>query len=174
MGWFSKKKERKPELKQFGDLRTSDFERVPVWAACHSFDHEEAWYDDTDEETFRPWTGELPVDPSDGMFLVRAELRLADGRTLAGFATPAITGTDAGLGTTQPHIALDDEYFGFWGGLGGIDATQRADVIAKFGGDRGRIFPIQFRCDPKLTAGTASGTIDGFYRSTSLDEFVIE
>ena len=62
----------KPELKQFGDLTRKDFERCPVWIGCHTADYDEPWYDDTDEETFRPWTGALPADASQGMLLVRA------------------------------------------------------------------------------------------------------
>jgi hypothetical protein len=62
----------KPELKQFGDLTPADFERHPVWIACHTEDFAEPWFNETDEETFRPWTGPLPVGPSDGMLLVRA------------------------------------------------------------------------------------------------------
>jgi hypothetical protein len=61
----------KPELKQFGDLTPADFERHPVWIACHWEDEGEPWYDETDEATFRPWTGALPAAPSEGMFLVR-------------------------------------------------------------------------------------------------------
>jgi hypothetical protein len=56
----------KPELKQFGDLCPADFERYPVWIACHTEDFAEPWFNETDEETFRPWSGALPVAPSDG------------------------------------------------------------------------------------------------------------
>jgi hypothetical protein len=79
----------KPELKQFGDLTAADFERHPVWIGCHTADYEEPWYEQTDEETFRPRTGDLPADPSEGMLLVRATIQLRDGTTLPGFVTPA-------------------------------------------------------------------------------------
>jgi hypothetical protein len=49
----------KPELRQFGSLTAEDFERIPVWLACHVADYDEPWYDETDEETFRPWSGDL-------------------------------------------------------------------------------------------------------------------
>src|SRR6185503_15391472 len=45
----------RPGLKQFGQLTMEDFDLAPVWASCHSFDSNEPWFDDTDEETFRPW-----------------------------------------------------------------------------------------------------------------------
>lgn len=64
---------RKPILKQFGDLTPADFADHAVWVSVHTLDYDEPWYDDNDEETFRPWTGKLPVAPQDGMFLVRAK-----------------------------------------------------------------------------------------------------
>jgi hypothetical protein len=41
----------KPALKQFGDLALEDFELHPVWVQCHTFDYNEPWYGETDEET---------------------------------------------------------------------------------------------------------------------------
>ena len=55
-----------PTLKQFGDLSPLDFDASPVWVQCHIIDYDEPWYDDTDEETFRPWDRALPVDPDNG------------------------------------------------------------------------------------------------------------
>ena len=77
----------RPELVQFGDLTPEHFERHPVWIQCHVVDYEAPWHDDTDEETFRPWSGPLPVDPSDALFLVRATASLSNGTTLRGFLT---------------------------------------------------------------------------------------
>ena len=48
----------KPVLKQFGDLTPGDFAKHSVWASVHTLDYDESWYDDTDEEIFRPWIGE--------------------------------------------------------------------------------------------------------------------
>ena len=62
----------RPMLGQFADLTATDFETSPVWIACSSVDDDEPWYDDTDEETFRPRLGPLPADPSEGMLLVDA------------------------------------------------------------------------------------------------------
>jgi hypothetical protein len=66
-----------------GDTRGDPF------AECHGTDSDEPWHDDVDEETFRPWRGALPADPSEGMLLVVATLTLNDGTTLDGFITPA-------------------------------------------------------------------------------------
>jgi hypothetical protein len=72
----------RPELKQYGDLRLEDFLRHPVWVACHTVDYDEEWHDDTDEETFRPWTGALPVG-ADEMYLVLSSFTLRDGTVMS-------------------------------------------------------------------------------------------
>src|SRR5580765_579876 len=64
-----------PELRQFGTLEAEDFDRHPVWIGC---DYGKPWYGQSDEETFRPWIGKLPVDPAEGIFLVRAVIQLRD------------------------------------------------------------------------------------------------
>ena len=74
----------KPELKQFGDLTPADFDRHPVWVGCHTVDYDEAWYEDTDEETFRPWAGILPVTESQDMLLVRQPSHYAMGAGIPG------------------------------------------------------------------------------------------
>src|SRR5262249_46441843 len=104
-----------PELKQFEDFRSSDFERYPVWINCHTVDYDEPWYESTDEETFRPWTAGLPAGTSEGMLLVRATFHLRDGSRYPGFITPAMDEGD--LGTQQPQIFVGDRRFSFWGGL---------------------------------------------------------
>src|SRR5438874_1972957 len=76
------------ELKQFGELDAEDFQRHPVWIGCHTADYGRPWHEDTDDETFRPYSGKLPVDPSEGMLLVRAVIELKDGSRYPGFVTP--------------------------------------------------------------------------------------
>src|SRR5579864_2439183 len=66
-------------VKQFGELTAEDFIQHPVWIAVHGMDDDEPWYEDCGEESFRPWTGPLPVGPEEGMLLVQATLTLADG-----------------------------------------------------------------------------------------------
>ena len=104
-----------PELKQFGDLTPEDFERHPVWIGCHTADYDEPWYENTDEQTFRPWTGVLPADMSKGMLLVKARLELRDGSRHTGSVTPAPK--EGELATQQPQIFAGNVRFGFWGGI---------------------------------------------------------
>jgi hypothetical protein len=160
--------ELKPELKQFGDLSSPDFDRHPVWIACHTEDFAEPWFNETDEETFRPWTGDLPVGPSDGMSLVRATFELHDGSRHDGFLTPASKEGD--LGTLQPHLLVSGKSFGFWGGRAGIRPDQRMAFYKALGKGPEAIFPIRFSTDPDLAKGVAAGQIDGFYRGTRTTE----
>ena len=155
-----------PELKQFGDLRLEDFDRFAVWAACHSFDCDELWYDETDEETFRPWDGQLPVDPSEGMFLAKAKFRLSDGRQFWGLITPGHPGEDASLGILQPYLAAGSRFFGFWGGTVGVAETAKDSFYAAIAANHTTAFPIEFSVDTKIALGVVSGTITGFYRGS--------
>jgi hypothetical protein len=157
----------KPELKQFGDLLPADFDRHAVWINCHSSDYEEPWYEETDEETFRPWNGLLPVSPADGMLLVRAVLVLADGTRFPGFVTPASREED--LGTQQPQIFIGQRQFGFWGGVLGVPEAERKALYAALGRSRDAVFPLRFNADPKLASGIVEGRIDGFYRQVKSD-----
>ena len=154
----------KPELKQFGDLSPADFERYPVWIACHTEDSAEPWFNETDEETFRPWTGPLPVGPSDGMLLVRATFELHDGSHHDGFLTPAFK--EGEIGALHPHLFVGDQSFGFWGGMFGVSADRRRAFYGALGKSPEAIFPIRFSADPNLATGVVAGRVDGFYRGT--------
>lgn len=168
----------RPELKQFGELEPEDFERFPVWIGCHTADYGKPWYEDTDEETFRPWTGKLPADPSDGMLLVRATIELHHGSRYPGFVTPAAADWDKGpgggpafqhdhiLGTQQPQIFVGDRRFGFWGGMIGIPIQTQQELYSALEKGPDSIFPLGFDADAHEPTGITAGQIDGFYRST--------
>jgi hypothetical protein len=148
-----------PVLKQFGELASSDFADHPVWIGCHGVDGDEPWYEDTDEETFRPRTGPLPADPTEGMLLVRAIATLRDGTELPGFLTPC---TEADVGILQPHVFVGDELFGFWGGIVGIPDDTRSRFYAAVGKAAFDVFPIRVRVDPALSRGTVEALLDGW------------
>lgn len=160
--WWKKKTDR-PLIKQFGELGPNDFKQHPVWASCHSFDYGQPWYDDTDEESFRPWTGELPIGPEEGMLLVSATFQMADGRSAKGFMTPQHIEDEADLGTTQPHMFLTSgEVASFWDGIKQQPANVRSRLYQCLGSDPKRIFPISFAADEGLATGRVSGVIPGF------------
>lgn len=152
----------KPELRQFRDLGSADFERHPVWIACHVADYDEPWYDETDEETFRPWTGPLPVDPSADMYLVRATVAFRDGSEHPGFLTPTLPPAD--LGTMQPQVFVGERSFGFWGGMFGVPPEEREAFYRAAGRAPDQIFPLVFQAMPGLARGVCSGEAQGFYK----------
>ena len=151
----------KPALKQFGELTLNDFERHPVWVSCHVIDNDEPWYEETDEETFRPWIGSLPVDPAETMFLVRAEFQTANGRRLEGFLTP---GEDENLGQIQPQVFIGSRRFGFWGGMRGVPAAERVSFYEALEARSEDVFPISFSASSGLASGVITGSLGGFYR----------
>ena len=152
----------RPTLKQFGDLRPDDFKQHPIWVSVHTLDYDEEWYDDTDEETFRPWLDTRPVG-ADETFLVSARLRFADGTEFDGFVTP--TDTYEGLrsmGSLQPQVfAPAGQRFAFWHGMFRRSECERHfyDCFAK---SPEQVFPIQFQPLPGLTSSVAAGEIPGF------------
>jgi hypothetical protein len=157
-----------PELKQFGTLTQADFERFPVWANVHSHDYNESWYDESDEETFRPWSGELPVDPDLGMFLVRAQIRLVDGTQVIGFLTPAVGSgkvSENELGVVQPYLFSESgPLVTFWGGMFGFTDEAKKSAYDLLGRNANQIFPIKFRAEDGLAKGKQAGEIRGFYQ----------
>lgn len=158
----------RPQLVQFGDLRAAHFAAHAVWVACHSVDEDAEWFDETDEETFRPGPARRPADAADAMYLVAAEFTLADGTQLDGFVTPALP-SDASMGTWQPHLfAPDGLAQGFWTGMMGMTPEQRGDVYRRLNRVADAVFPIHFRARPGLTVQPTEGRIEGFYRITGL------
>jgi hypothetical protein len=165
----------RPQLVQFGDLRAAHLDRFSVWASSHSFDYDEEWYDDTDEDTFRPWDGPLPVDPAKGMFLVRSSMTLPNGNTLGGFVTPQSSSEPENLGILQPHVFLPGgECFGFWSGMLGWRPDGKLTFYGLLGMAAADTFPIQFKADEGLSLGRTEGIIEGFYTLLKLGKIQIE
>jgi hypothetical protein len=160
-----------PQLVQFGDLSPAHFAAHPVWVGCHVSDYDQPWYDGTDEETFRPWTEALPVDPRDGMYLVRASFALADGTTLQGFVTPIVSENGTGhraLGKSQPQLFLPSgELVGFWLGMTGQPAEAGAALCAALGKSPTAVFPIRYSAPRGLAAGLTAGEVHGFHGSAN-------
>lgn len=156
----------RPELVQFADLTPAHFAAHPVWIQCHVVDYDQPWHDDTDEETFRPWTGPLPAGPEEGTVLVAADLMLADGTTLSGFVTPAFAkdAEDPGLlGFQQPQVFLTSgRRESFWDGGFPRPAEARERFYAELGRTPNQVFPVRFAARAGLTTGLAQGEVPGF------------
>lgn len=153
----------KPLLKQFGDLTPNDFSKQPVWIQCHVVDYDEPWYEETDEETFRPWTGPLPVGPEEGMLLVRANFTLADGRQLSGFITPQDKSEPLNLGRVQPQMFLPSgKRCDSWDGMIKRSKEYRVAIYDELGHEKNAIFPIRFSAEDRFAEGQTTGLIPGF------------
>jgi hypothetical protein len=153
----------RPELKNIRDLRRDDFVRHPVWINCHCVDYDEEWYDDTTEETMRPYLGQTPVG-TDELYSVRCSLEFADGTMFDGFATPAEEPEEWGV--IQPRLLLPDRPpVMFWCG-----AYPRNGMLSDFCGIVGKkteqIFPIRVAPISGLTTGRCSGIVRGFMKWT--------
>jgi hypothetical protein len=155
----------RPILRQYSDLTARDFDEHPVWVNCHVVDYDAEWDDDTDEETFRPEIGLRPVDPRHAMYLVRAQIVLADGTAFPGFLTPQEPARDelhAHPGTTQPTVFLPSgEVVPFWFGVV-LQTSSLAHFYQALGRAPEQIFPLTYAALPGLTLGTAEGRLDGF------------
>ena len=151
-----------PVLKQFGDLTAADFKQHPVWVSVHTLDYDEEWYAETDEETFRPWTGKRPVG-AEHMFLVSARFRFADGSEFEGFVTPvSVLEGLRSMGDLQPQVfSPAGELFSFWFGMFGSPETVAA-FYKRFAKTPAQVFPVFFQTLPELTTAVASGEIPGF------------
>jgi hypothetical protein len=153
---------RKPLLKDGSDLTPGDFAQFPVWVQCHLVDYDEPWYEETDEATFRPWTGPLPVDPKDAIFLLRATMTLANGSRLNGFVTPQSADQPFDLGTMQPVMfSSSGEQLGFWDGAFRRPEERRVRFYAAVGVGAKEISPVLFSCEPGLAVGRVAGSIPG-------------
>ena len=149
----------RPTLKPFAELSSVDFEVSPIWIACHVVDYDEAWYDDTDEETFRPYTGHVPAD-STQLLLVAATATLNDGTMFPAFVTPAHTAGD--FGTLQPHMFVGGESYGFGGGVVGIPDKRRREFLDACGKDERDVFPVRFSAEPELSTGVTDTEVAGW------------
>ena len=115
--------------------------------------------DDTDEETFRPYTGHVPAD-STQLLLVAATATLNDGTMFPAFVTPAHTAGD--FGTLQPHMFVGGESYGFWGGVVGIPDKRRREFLDACGKDERDVFPVRFSAEPELSTGVTDTEVAGW------------
>jgi hypothetical protein len=158
----------RPPLKQVGALVPADFDRHPVWFFVHALDYGEPWHDETDEDTVRPWTGDLPLRPGDATFVAGATFQLADGTALPGFV---ILSGDA----PQPTVfAPSGEPVAFWWGAFPPDPEQKAAAYAAL--DRGpeSVFPARWTLPAGTVAGVSKGIVEGFASIPDFDEVRVE
>jgi hypothetical protein len=144
--------------RQVYELSPADLERFPVWEFALDEEGEEG----QDEATVRPYEATLPLDPSDGMFIVRAKLTLFDGTSFKGYLTPPVQGEE-GLSTYQPAVVVSDGQVSFWCGMLVPPPDQIAKYYSLLGKSSSRqVFPMRFESDVSLVGGPIAGDIPGF------------
>jgi hypothetical protein len=144
--------------KQVYDLTVADLDQHAVWEFALDEEGEEG----QDEATVRPHESRGVLDPSDGMFIVRARLQMADGTQLKGYLTPPVQG-DASLGTLQPAVVLATGQVTFWCGMLAPEAAWIAASYARLGkSSASQVFPLKFESDVALVGGPVTGEVPGF------------
>jgi hypothetical protein len=131
--------------KQVYDLTVEDFDQHRVWEFALDEEGEEG----QDEATVRPLSIIGPVDPSEGMVIVKAHFTLADGTSMAGYVTPP--GPDSsGLGTIQPQILTRQGQVSFWCG---VFKPTREGLLQNYGRlarTAEKVFPVRFSSEVEI------------------------
>lgn len=156
--------------KQVYELTPQDLGARPVWEFALDEEGEEG----QDEATVRPWEGTEPLNPADGMFVVRAAFTLADGSRFMGYLTPPVQG-DRSVGTIQPIIVTPKGQVMFWCGAIAPSAEVIRNAYATLGREATATFPCRYSSEVSLVGGPIAGTVNGFlhFRSFS-DRTVVE
>jgi hypothetical protein len=140
------------------------------WAVDNT-DYDEEWFEGTDEQTFRPWSGDLPVDPSHGTYLVSAVGTFHNGRVVAAFLYPHDSHE---IGLLQPHVFVGGRAFGFWGGILGTPQHTRDEFFELLGLQREEVFPIWIEASDQLARGVVSARVPSCLPDASTEPMAAE
>ena len=143
--------------KQLYELKPTDFETSPVWEFALDEEGEEG----QDEATVRPYDLRNELDPTEGMFAVKARFQAASGVIYWGFPTPPTQAEDA-LGTIQPIIVTDHGHVNFWCGIGTPSPEDISRSYSLLSTEPSLLFPLAFESAVPLTIGIVKGEIQGF------------
>jgi hypothetical protein len=151
--------------KQVYDLTEQDLRACSTWEFALDEESEEG----QDEATVRPWSGQAPVDPADGMYVVRATIVLADGTVHCGYLTPPTRG-DESVPAVQPVILTERGQVMLWYGVLAPRPELIQEAYDKLGRSRGQVFPVRYASDAALQSGVVEGSVDGFMHFRSLTD----
>ncbi len=143
--------------KQVYELTLDDLNQFPVWEFALDEEGEEG----QDEATVRPCEVLGSLDPSAGMFIVRAMFTLADGSKMQGYLTPPARG-DGGLGTLQPVVVSPRGQVMFWYGVVAPDDAHVAESYQKLGRGADKVFPVEVTSQMDLAGGPVRCVVPGF------------
>lgn len=138
-------------------MTLGDLSKFPVWEFALDEEGEEG----QDEATVRPYEVSGSLDPSEGMFIVRASFILSDGSKMQGYLTPPVQGDDS-LGTLQPIIVTAHGQVGFWHGIMSPSPERLAQSYLMLGRDARCVFPLRFESQVELVGGPVRGSLAGF------------
>lgn len=143
--------------KQIDELTLDDLHRFPIWE--YALDEEDV--EEQDETTVRPCDVSGVLDPSDGMYIVKAAFTFADGSKMLGYLNTPFEG-DNNLSTLQPVIITATGQVGFWYGAIFPTAEELKQSYQLLDRDVKQVFPIQFNSVVELSGGPVSGSLEGF------------
>jgi hypothetical protein len=144
--------------KRVNELTAADLSSFAVWEFALDDEGEEG----QDETTVRPVTLRGKLDPSDGMFVVRARFVLADGTSMRGYLTPSAQAM-SDLGTLQPVIITERGQVLFWHGTLAPSLDELVESYARLGGrSAAQVFPIRFESDVSMLGGPIHAELRGF------------
>jgi hypothetical protein len=155
--------------KQVYELTVEDFDQHPVWEFALDEEGEEG----QDEATVRPIQLTGPVNPADGMVVVKARFTLADGTLMAGYLTPPIPHS-GDLSSIQPQIITQRGQVSFWCGAFKPTSDQLAQNYGRLGRTAHQIFPLRFTSEIKIIGGPVTGILNGFLYRELTSERVYE
>ena len=153
--------------KQVYDLKPRDLDEYPGW----EFALDEEGEAGQDEATVRPIMQGGPVDPANGMCIIKAEFALRDGTIFTGFLTPPLPNMpsifrfegDDGSSQTQPSIVTDNGHVMFWYGLLKPNSEGIAENYKILGGKTStEVFPKRYRSVVNVATSPVQGEIRGF------------
>ncbi len=141
---------------QVYDLTRQDLERFPVW----EFALDEEGEPGQDEATVKPRPDlDTGVKPEEGLFVVRAEFKAANGSAFDGFVTPE---PDGDLGAVQPSVVTSEGHVSFWFGMVKPDSATIEKSYATLGAGRDELFPMTFRTVIPVNGTSMEGDVPGF------------
>lgn len=143
--------------KQVYELTVEDFDQHPVWEFALDEEGEEG----QDEATVRPRLVGGPVDPAEGMVVVKSRFALADGTSMAGYVTPP-SPSSSDLGTIQPQILTQQGQVPFWCGAFKPASEDLAQNYGRLGRTAEKVFPVRFTSEVEIVGGPVIGILNGF------------
>lgn len=143
--------------KQVYELTLDDLSELPAW----EFALDEEGEENQDEATVRPLVGLGPIDPANGMQIIKAKFKLADGTTAQGYLTPPVV-RDGDLGTIQPAIVTDKGQVSFWCGPVAPSSENLAESYRILSKNPLDVFPLSFESVVEVVDGPITGFVPGF------------